>query len=102
MVFVSSLFSSRRATLELYLLLLFCTRGAKSRLVDELDKLLLDHRQTRTVVAIHLGSTACLPGRWRGGRSSGYGARRSAGTMGHGPFHCLAPFDLSSAHGCHH
>lgn len=81
-----------------------CEGVKKSCLVDELDKLLWT--TIRTVVVLHFcSSTLPLgvvtsvqtgdPG--GGGRST----RHSAGTMGHGPFHCIAPCsDLSGAHGC--
>lgn len=95
-----SLFFSRMETLELYLLLWFCMWEGASCLVDELDKLLLDH-STDSCVVIHFCSSTqpqgcgdiCADG---GPRSCS--TCRSAGTMGHGPFHCIAPFLTSVVH----
>lgn len=100
------IFFSRRETLELYLLLWFCMWGGeKSCLVDELDKLLWT--TIRTVAVIHFSflhpAAGCGDVCANGGRGGprGCSTHRSAGTMGHGPFHCIAPLsDLSDAHGC--
>ena len=67
----------------------------KCCLIDKLDKLLWTTFQTGVAI-----DSSALPSLRRGHLcANDYRTHRSAGTMGHGPFHCLSPWLTSGARG---
>lgn len=89
-------FSSRWKALELYLLLWFCMWGRNVVSLIKLDKLLWTTFQTSVVI-----DSSALPS-LRGGHvcanDLAHRTHHSAGTMRHGPFHCITPWLTSLVH----
>lgn len=84
-----------KKTLELYLLLWFCMWGRKCRLIEEPDRHLVGPQFGRLSLSSRVPPLSCWE---RGclrdvlwGWPSACSTHRAAGTMGHGPFHCIAP-----------